>query len=336
MQTIRSILSRKDILITGGSGSLGHALTEELLKMPIKKIRIFSRDELKQSQMESKFNDKRLRFFIGDVRDQDRVKRAMEGVDIVFHAAALKHVPVAEYNPFEAVKTNVVGAQNVIDACLQENVEKVIAISSDKAVSPLNTYGATKLLMEKLFVAANHYKGNRKTTFTCVRYGNVLGSRGSVVPKFIDQIKKNGSITVTDPKMTRFNITMPQAIHLIFDAVTTTQGGEIFIPKLAGYYLKDIKDAIVQLIRKKVTESRIPVRGGEKYHEILINNDEIRNTLESKKNYIILDVNDLTAKKRHYAGYANTRLQDEYSSKNVNKLSKTELMKIIKEERLIQ
>lgn len=336
MEVINSVLKGKDILITGGTGSLGRALTERLLKLPIKKIRIFSRDELKQSQMETTFDDNRLRFLIGDVRDADRVKRAMEGVDIVFHTAALKQVPAAEYNPFEAVKTNVIGAQNVIDACLQENVEKVLAISSDKAVSPLNTYGATKLLMEKLFIGANHYKGNRKTTFTCVRYGNVLGSRGSVVPKFIDQIKKNEKITMTDPKMTRFNITMSQAMDLIFYALVTTRGSEIFVPKLNGYSLKDMTAAILELMGKRVSVSKIPVRGGEKDHEILINCHEMRYTLESDKYFIILDVNASNWQNKSYRGYKKTPLIDEYSSNNVRKLTKNELVKIIKNEKLIQ
>ena len=194
----------KTILITGGTGSLGTALTKRLLSTNVSKIRIFSRDEWKQTNMKSKLTDKRLRFLIGDIRDKDRLNRAMEDVDIVFHAAALKHVPVAEYNPFEFVKTNVDGAQNVIDACLDAKVELAVAIGTDKAVSPSTTYGATKLLMERLFLTANFYKGERKTRFICVRYGNVLGSRGSILPIFVENIIANKKIPITDLSMTRF------------------------------------------------------------------------------------------------------------------------------------
>ncbi len=335
MKSINSVLNGKDILITGGSGSLGNALTKRLLKFSVKKIRIFSRDELKQSIMERSFNNSKLRFFIGDVRDSERIKRALEGVDIVIHAAALKHIPTAEYNPFEVVKTNIIGSQNVIDACLEEEVEKVVAVSTDKAVSPLNTYGATKLLMEKLFVAANHYKGDRKAIFTCVRYGNVIGSRGSVIPKFLEQIENERKITITDPIMTRFNITMDQSIDLIFEALIASKGAEIFIPKLKAYDLATLKKAILQIVSKKVKASRIPVRGGEKFHEILINKDEIPYTLESKRNYLILDVNDQARNKKLYPGYKKSSLTNEYSSNNVEKHSENQLIKIITEEKLI-
>ena len=224
----------KTVLITGGTGSLGYALTKRLLQLNVEKIRIFSRNESKQIEMESEFNDSRIRYFIGDVRDLSRLIRAMEDVDIVFHAAALKHVPVIEYNPFEAIKTNVIGSQNVIDACLHENVERAICIGTDKAVSPLNTYGATKLLMEKLFVTAENYinKDKHKTKFISARYGNVLGSSGSVVQKFIKQIKNNEKITITDPSMTRFSITMDEALDFILDSASIGQGSDIFIPKL--------------------------------------------------------------------------------------------------------
>ena len=214
------MLSGKKILITGGTGSLGNALTSRLLKEDVDTIRIFSRNENKQNTMEAEFKDDRLRFLLGDVRDYSRLVRAMEDIDIVFHAAALKHVPIIEYNPFEAIKTNVIGSQNVIDACLEENVEKAVAIGTDKAVSPLNTYGATKLLMEKLFVTSSNYlkKERHKTKFVAVRYGNVLGSSGSVIPKFIEQIKNKEKITITDPAMTRFSISMDKALDFILHA----------------------------------------------------------------------------------------------------------------------
>jgi UDP-N-acetylglucosamine 4,6-dehydratase/UDP-glucose 4-epimerase len=209
----------KKVLITGGTGSLGQALTKRLLKTKVDTIRIFSRNESKQVTMQSKFLDERLRFFIGDVRDLSRLNRAMEGVDIVFHAAALKHVPIIEYNPFEAIKTNVIGSQNVIDACLHENVEVAVGVGTDKAVSPLNTYGATKLLMEKLFLTANNYLDiqRHRTKFVALRYGNVLGSSGSVVPRFIEQMKAKKKITITDPNMTRFSITMNEALDFILN-----------------------------------------------------------------------------------------------------------------------
>ncbi|HIO32519.1 MAG TPA: SDR family NAD(P)-dependent oxidoreductase, partial [Candidatus Nitrosopelagicus sp.] len=210
------MFEHKKVLITGGTGSLGTALTASFLKTDVDTIRIFSRDELKQSQMESHFNDKRLRFLIGDVRDKERLEKAVEDINIVIHTAALKQVPVIEYNPFEAIKTNVQGSQNLVEACLKNDVKFALAIGTDKAVSPFNTYGATKLLMERLFVSANYYKGSHKTKFSCVRYGNVLGSRGSILPVFIEQIISGKKITITDPNMTRFNITINQALDLIF------------------------------------------------------------------------------------------------------------------------
>jgi len=238
-----------NVLITGGTGSLGHALTRRLLNMGVDTIRIFSRNESKQVQMDTEFQDERLRFLVGDVRDLPRLTRAMEEIDIIFHAAALKHVPVVEYNPFEAIKTNIIGSQNVIEACLANDIEVAVCVGTDKAVSPLNTYGATKLLMEKLFVTASNYlnKELHRTRFVAVRYGNVLGSSGSVVPKFIEQIQSNENITITDPNMTRFNITMEQALDFIFRAVKKGQSGEVFIPKLKAYKLDDLKDALLEL-----------------------------------------------------------------------------------------
>jgi len=326
----------KKVLITGGTGSLGAALTKRLLETNVETIRIFSRDEWKQTQMQSEIHDKRLRFLIGDIRDKDRIYRAMEDIDIVFHAAALKHVPVAEYNPFEFVRTNVDGTQNVIDACLDNKVELAVGIGTDKAVSPINTYGATKLLMERLFVTANFYKGNRKIRFVCVRYGNVLGSRGSILPKFIEQINSRHEITVTDPSMTRFNITMNEGLDLVLRAAKYGKGGEIFVPKLKAYTVRDMTDAIIELLGKKSKIKIISARPGEKYHEALISKDEIRNTYESDKDYLIcnFEVEDLIPKR--VIPYKKTKLKEDYSSDKVQLLSKDELKDIIIKEDLIK
>ena len=330
------MFENKKILVTGGTGSLGIALTTKLLKTNVETIRIFSRDELKQSQMESHFHDERLRFLIGDVRDKERLENAVEGIDIVVHTAALKQVPVIEYNPFEAIKTNVQGSQNLVEACLNKNVGFALAIGTDKAVSPFNTYGATKLLMERLFVSANYYKGERKTKFACVRYGNVLGSRGSIIPKFIEQIMSGDKITITDPNMTRFNITIDQALDLIFRVIKNTVGGDIHIPKLNAYKVGDVKDVLLDLMDSKNEEKRIPVRIGEKHHEILINEHEIRNTYENKDNDYVIYENQLT--KDHSEKIPNSKkaaLTTEYSSDKVKLVSKKELKEIITKQNLI-
>lgn len=324
----------KKILITGGTGSLGKALTKQILKSEVDTIRIYSRDELKQSDMQAELDDNRLRFFIGDVRDKERLSRALEDVNIVIHAAALKQVPVAEYNPFEAVKTNVYGSQNLIESCLDKNVETALAVGTDKAVAPFNTYGATKLLMERLFISANYYKGNRDINFVCVRYGNVLGSRGSIVPTLVNQIKNNKKITITDPEMTRFNITMDQAIGLIMRALNG-MGGEVFIPKLKAYKTGDMRDAIVDLMGAKNEIQKIPVRPGEKYHESLISKDEIRNVYETNEDYILFEeqtqVHDLDSIK----SIKKAELTDSYSSDKVELLSKEELKQILLDEKLV-
>ena len=321
----------KKILITGGTGSLGNALTSRLLNYDVDTIRIFSRNENKQVTMESKFNDDRLRFLLGDVRDYPRLVRAMEDIDIVFHAAALKHVPVIEYNPFEAIKTNVIGSQNVIDACLKENVEKAVAIGTDKAVSPLNTYGATKLLMEKLFVTASNYlkKERHRTKFFALRYGNVLGSSGSVIPKFIKQIKNKEKITITDPNMTRFSISMDEALDFILNATEIAKGSEIFIPKLRAYTIKDIKNALFELLQK-IDEENIGIREGEKLNEILINSDEIRYTWEYENMYMLL--NPSVQKHISLDEFPNKNRvtnMDDYNSGSVEKIPKDEMKKII-------
>ncbi|PIN83854.1 MAG: hypothetical protein COV65_02445 [Nitrosopumilales archaeon CG11_big_fil_rev_8_21_14_0_20_33_24] len=320
----------KKILVTGGTGSLGQALTKRLLESNVDTVRIFSRNEHKQISMESKFHDERLRFFIGDIRDFDRLTRALEDVDIVFHAAALKHVPVIEYNPFEAIKTNVLGSQNVIDACLHENVEKAICIGTDKAVSPLNTYGATKLLMEKLFVTAGNYLNQKrhKTKFVALRYGNVLGSSGSVIPLFANQIKMKKKITITDYKMSRFSITMDEALDFILESSTIGKGSEIFVPKLRAYSISDVKNALFELL-EKTDEEVIGIRTGEKLHEILINEDELRNTFDLDNKYVILKSDIAKKASEIYPGIKESQLNETYSSNNAERISKEELKKII-------
>ena len=330
------MFENKKILITGGTGSLGTALTAKLLKENVDTIRIFSRDELKQSQMESHFNDGRLRFLIGDVRDKERLEKAVEDVNIVIHTAALKQVPVIEYNPFEAIKTNVQGAQNLVEACLNKDVEFALAIGTDKAVSPFNTYGATKLLMERLFVSANYYKGDHKTKFACVRYGNVLGSRGSIIPKFIEQIMSGNKITITDPNMTRFSITMDQALDLIFRVIKNAVGGDVHIPKLDAYRVGDIKDVLLDLMDSKNEEERIPVRIGEKHHEILINTHEIRNTYENQDNdYVIYENQFAKDQSKNIPNSKKTTLTAEYSSDKVKTTSKEELKEILSKQNFI-
>ena len=330
------MFENKKILITGGTGSLGTALATRLLTTDVDTVRIFSRDELKQSQMESHFNDKRLRFLIGDVRDKERLEKAVEDVNIVIHTAALKQVPIIEYNPFEGIKTNVQGAQNLVEACLNKDVEFALAIGTDKAVSPFNTYGATKLLMERLFVSANYYKGDHKTKFSCVRYGNVLGSRGSIIPKFIEQIISGNKITVTDPNMTRFTITMNQALDLIFRVIKNGHGGDVHIPKLDAYRVGDIKDVLLDLMNSKNEEERIPVRIGEKLHEVLINEHEIRNTFENQDNDYVIFENQLDKDDSDIIPNSKkTTLTSEYSSDMVKTLSQEELKKIFVNQKLI-
>ncbi|MFN3655144.1 MAG: SDR family NAD(P)-dependent oxidoreductase [Candidatus Nitrosotenuis sp.] len=321
----------KKILITGGTGSLGRALTNRLLKMKVDTIRIYSRNENNQVRMDSELKDDRLRFFVGDVRDYPRLARALEDVDIVFHAAALKHVPVIEYNPFEAIKTNVMGTQNLIDACLHEDVEIAVAIGTDKAVSPLNTYGATKLLMEKLFVTADHYLDSERhrTKFIALRYGNVLGSSGSVVPKFVQQIKNKEKLTLTDPRMTRFSITMDEALDFILESTELGAGSEIFIPKLRAYSITDLKDALFELFGK-TKEEYIGIRSGEKLHESLINLDEISYTYEIDDKYVIVDpFNPKKIKRAYEKKMKKVEMTTSYSSDKVEKISKTELKAII-------
>jgi len=281
-------LSNKAVLITGGTGSLGKALTKTILsKWPnIKKLVILSRDEQKQFQMAQEFPPETypsIRFLIGDVRDLERLKRAFLGIDYVIHAAAMKHVHIAEYNPEECIKTNVGGAENVIKACLSSNVTKVVALSTDKACAPINLYGATKLTSDKLFIAANNIKGAQDIVFSVVRYGNVMGSNGSVIPFFLNKVK-TGKLPITDPSMTRFNISLDGGVEMVLHALDKAWGGEIFIPKIPSYKILDIAEAIGPNCEKEV----IGIRPGEKIHEEMITPSDSFNTYDLGKYYVIL------------------------------------------------
>ncbi|MBI5643140.1 MAG: UDP-N-acetylglucosamine 4,6-dehydratase (inverting) [Deltaproteobacteria bacterium] len=276
-------LNGKTILITGGTGSLGKKLTRKILsKYSPKRLIILSRDELKQSEMRQAFPDPCLRFFIGDVREKDRLYRAFDGVDYVVHAAALKQVPAAEYNPFEAIKTNILGAQNVIDVSVDLGVKRVIALSTDKAANPINLYGATKLCSDKLFIAGNSYAGGKPTRFSVVRYGNVVGSRGSVIPFFL-KMRETGVLPITDARMTRFWITLDQGADLVLTSLNKMKGGEIFVPKIPSAGMLDVAKAIAPECTTKI----VGIRPGEKLHETLISEDDGRNTLEYESHYVI-------------------------------------------------
>lgn len=284
------MLNGKSILVTGGTGSFGKAFVKTLLsKFPnIKRLVIYSRDELKQFEMGqspdyAEQTYPALRYFIGDVRDLARLKRALEGIDIVIHAAALKQVPTAEYNPFECIKTNVLGAQNVIEACLDSNVQQVIALSTDKAAAPVNLYGASKLCSDKLFIAANNIRGTRDIKFSVVRYGNVMGSRGSVIP-FFQSCRKNGIIPITDQSMTRFNISLQEGVDMVLWAISNSKGGEVFVPKIPSYRITDVATAVAPECTQKI----IGIRPGEKIHEEMITSSDSFSTVDLGDYYAIL------------------------------------------------
>jgi UDP-N-acetylglucosamine 4,6-dehydratase/5-epimerase len=287
------------ILITGGTGSFGKKFVEVALRdlLP-KKLIIFSRDELKQHEMRSVgFDQPNLRYFIGDVRDRERLTRAMHGVDIVVHAAALKQVPACEYNPMEAVKTNIMGTSNVVEAALDAGVKKVLALSTDKAVNPVNLYGATKLAAEKLAVQSNAYAAGSATRYACVRYGNVVGSRGSVVPVFLTQ-REHGKVTITDDRMTRFWLSLEQGVHFVIECIEEMRGGEVFVPKIPSMKVVDLARAIAPQAEVAV----IGIRPGEKLHEVLISEDEARNTVERENMYIVKPPETLWERSLKYDG----------------------------------
>jgi len=294
------VLNGRSILITGGTGSFGQRFARKILldHPKISRVVIFSRDELKQYEMSCKpefKNEKRIRFFIGDVRDLGRLKRALEGIDIVIHAAALKQVPAAEYNPFECIKTNVLGAQNVIDACLDSKVKQVVALSTDKAAAPVNLYGATKLCSDKLFTAANRIVGTRKLSFSVVRYGNVMGSRGSVIPLFLE-MKSTGTLPITDHRMTRFNISLDDGVDMVLWALNHMEGGEIFVPKIPSYRITDVANAICPNCARK----EVGIRPGEKLHEEMITPSDSTHAVDLGDYFAILPA-DATNKVEQFA-----------------------------------
>ncbi len=282
----QAMLNGKNILITGGTGSFGHKCTETILKRyKPRRLIIFSRDEYKQFKMAQIFPHSKyecMRYFIGDVRDKERLYRALRGVDYVIHAAAMKHVPASEYNPFEAVKTNILGAQNLINVAIDHKVKRVVALSTDKAANPVNLYGATKLCSDKLFIAGNSYAQGDKTWFCVVRYGNVVGSRGSVIPFFIKK-KTDGLLPITDPRMTRFWITLEQGVDFVLNCLETMVGGELFVPKIPSMKITDLATAICPECKTEI----IGIRSGEKLHEVMISKDDARNTVEFDDYYVI-------------------------------------------------
>lgn len=276
--------SQLSVLVTGGTGSFGKKFVEIMLRdFQPKKLVILSRDELKQHEMRAAgYNHESLRYFIGDVRDAERLQRAFHGIDVVVHAAALKQVPACEYNPFEAIQTNIMGGKNVIDAAIDQGVQRILALSTDKAVNPVNLYGATKLCAEKMFVQANAYSGGRETHFSCARYGNVVGSRGSVVPVFLEQ-RKTGKITITDPRMTRFWITLDQGVRFVIHCIEQMHGGEIFVPKIPSMKMTDLAETIAP----GCAIENIGIRPGEKLHESLLSEDEARSTIELDDMFVV-------------------------------------------------
>lgn len=308
--------SQQNILITGGTGSFGKKFLEMTLKKyNPKKIVVFSRDEMKQWELSKQYkNEKRVRFFIGDVRDKDRLNRALDGIDYVVHAAALKIVPTAEYDPFETVKTNINGAMNIIDNCINRKIKKVVALSTDKAVNPVNLYGSTKLASDKLFIAGNNYSGYSRTKFSIVRYGNVIGSRGSIIPFFLSQQKEKNYFSVTDVNMTRFMTTLESAVKLVWKVFDDMQGGEIYVEKNPSVKIIDIAKAIDEKKNIKI----IGIRPGEKIHEIMISKDDSRFTYSYKNFYKILpQINDWNLDKSRIKGGKKVKLGFEYVS-NVN------------------
>lgn len=327
------MLSDKSILVTGGTGSFGKKLVETILnKYPeVERIVVYSRDELKQFEMEQIFpvtKYPQIRYFIGDVRDSNRMHRALEGIDIVIHAAALKQVPAAEYNPFEAIKTNIMGAQNVIEASIDKGVKQVVALSTDKAAAPINLYGATKLCSDKLFVAGNNFRGKHDIKFSVVRYGNVMGSRGSVIPFFLNK-RQEGMLPITDERMTRFNITLDEGVQLVLFAIENMWGGEIFVPKIPSYKITDVAEAIAPGCKKEI----VGIRPGEKVHEEMITETDALNTIEFRDYFVILPSVELWDVNKFMQTFDGKRCSDGFkynSGTNTDWLSVEQLRELIK------
>jgi len=336
-QKLKNTFKNKKILVTGGTGCIGSEIAKNLLKYQPQVVRIFSNDEDSTFKMTQELgNHKNKRFLIGDIRDKERLLLAMEGIDIVYHAAALKHVPLCEYNPFEAIKTNVLGAQNVIETALEKGVKKVINISTDKAVNPVNTMGATKLLAEKLMIDANFYKGRSKTIFSNVRFGNVLFSRGSVIPLFEEQIKNKKMVTITEPNMTRFMMSIQNTIDLVFKATLMTKGGEIFILKMPVVKLGDLTDMAIQEYAKKygyknsqIKKKKIGPRPGEKMYEELMTETEAKKAFETRDMLIIPpNIADINLKTTDYKNAKQCKLK-RYISRDEKPLNKKEIKKLL-------
>ena len=326
--------SSSRVLITGGTGSFGKAFIAEILKRfpDIQRLVIYSRDELKQWELQQLYPEKQfpqLRFFLGDVRDRDRLVRALEGIDTVVHAAALKQVPAAEYNPMEFINTNVLGAENVVQACLDTDVRRVIALSTDKAAAPINLYGATKLCSDKLFIAANNVKGARDLRFSVVRYGNVMGSRGSVIPFFLEKVK-TGLLPITDPSMTRFNISLNEGVEMVLWSLENTLGGELFVPKIPSYRITDVAEAIGPSCEKPV----VGIRPGEKIHEEMITASDSFTTIDLGPYYAILPSDGRVQQLYQTAGIRSTKVPDGFaynSGSNPEFLSIDQLRALIRE-----
>ncbi|MHA2055457.1 MAG: SDR family NAD(P)-dependent oxidoreductase [Candidatus Hodarchaeales archaeon] len=342
---MKKIFEDKKVLITGGTGSIGKAITFEILKYNPRSIRIFDSNENSQFLLQGRLKDygKIMRFLIGDVRDKERLRRAIEDIDIVFHTAGLKHVLSCEYNPFEAVKTNILGTQNLIDVALEEEVEKVIFTSSDKAVNPSSTMGASKLLAEKLIISANYYRGKRKTAFACVRFGNVMGSSGSALPLFKSQIKKGGPVTLTDESMTRLVLSPEDAMVLIFDTAKLMQGGEIFISKMPALRILDLIELLIEELApkygfdpEKIQVKTVGIKPGEKLFEELITEDEARRTLDADRLFIVTPELKRYAhfNESHYKNAFPTKLPS-YSSKSGRMMSKKEIKDFLVKENLL-
>lgn len=324
----------KRVLITGGTGSFGKAFIDEVLHRhpAVNRLVIFSRDELKQWELQQCYPQDQypqLRFFLGDVRDRDRLKRALEGIDTVVHAAALKQVPAAEYNPIEFINTNVLGAENVVQACLDTDVERVVALSTDKAAAPINLYGATKLCSDKLFIAANNIRGRRNLRFSVVRYGNVMGSRGSVIPFFINRAK-SGVLPITDPAMTRFNISLKDGVSMVLWTLANAEGGELLVPKIPSYRITDVAEAIGPNCKKPV----VGIRPGEKIHEEMITASDSVTTVDLGSYYAILPSDGFTLAAHHAAGRSTTPVAEGFaynSGSNPDFLSVVQLRSLIRE-----